>query len=299
VGQHGISGRGLLLFAAMCVIWGVPYFMIRVAVRELSPAMLVFLRTGIAALVLLPLAAALGHLRPLLPRWRPLLVYTVVEVSIPWLLLAQAETQLSSSLTGLLIAGVPLVGAIVVSVTGDRERQGGRRWLGLLIGLVGVVALVGFDLGQTRPLALGEVAVVVICYALGPIILVRRLSGAPPLGVVAASLALTTLAYVPAAAVEWPTSVPSAHVLESVLGLAVVCTALAFVIFFALIAEIGPVRATVFTYVSPAVAALVGVTVLNEHLTGGMIVGFLLILAGCSLATSRVPATQPAAVAER
>jgi drug/metabolite transporter (DMT)-like permease len=289
----------LLLFAAMAVIWGVPYLMIRVAVRELAPATLVFYRTGIAALLLMPLAAVRGELRPLLSRWRPFLVYTAVEVAIPWLLLARAETRLTSSLTGLLIAGVPLVGAVVVSVTGERERQGSRRWVGLLLGIAGVGALVGFDLGRTSVLALVEVAGVVVCYAVGPIILARRLAELPPLGVAAASLALTALACAPAAVVDWPRTTPSAHVLESVLGLALLCTALAFLLFFALIAEIGPVRATVINYVTPAVAALVGVTVLDEHVTGGMIAGFLLILAGCLLAAGRAPAPRAAAVAER
>src|SRR5205085_1809886 len=112
----------------MCVIWGIPYLMIRVAVRELTPATLVFLRTALAALLLLPIAAARGELRPLLRAWRPLLLYTAIEVAIPWVLLARAETKLTSSLTGLLIAAVPLVGAVVVTMTGDRERLGRRRW---------------------------------------------------------------------------------------------------------------------------------------------------------------------------
>ena len=283
--EREISSRGIVLFAAMCVIWGVPYLMIRVAVRELSPATLVFLRTAVAALVLVPIAAGRGELRPLVPRWRPLLAYTACEVAIPWLLLARAETRLSSSLAGLLIAGVPLVGAMLVTFTGQRERQGRRRWLGLLVGVAGVAALVGLDLGQLDAIALLEVACVVVGYAFGPIILFRHLRGAPPMGVVAASLGLTAMAYIPLAAARWPATMPSAHVVESLLGLALLCTALAFLVFFALIAEVGPVRATVITYVNPAVAALVGVLVLNEHLTRGMIVGFVLVIAGSLLAT--------------
>jgi drug/metabolite transporter (DMT)-like permease len=284
-----VTRRGLLLFAAMCVIWGIPYLMIRVAVRELAPVTLVFLRTGIAALVLLPFAAARGDLRPLVSRWKPLLAYTVIEVSIPWVLLGEAETQLTSSLTGLLIAAVPLVGAVVVALTGTRERQGRRRWLGLLVGLAGVGALVGLDVGQVHGLALLEVAGVAVCYAVGPIILARTLADAPAMGVVAASLALTSLAYAPFAAANWPSEMPSAHVIESVLGLALVCTAVAFLLFFALIGEVGPVRATVITYVNPAVAAVVGVTLLSEDLTAGMLVGFTLVLAGSVLATGRGP----------
>lgn len=288
-----MTRRGALLFAAMCVIWGIPYLMIRVAVRELAPVTLVFLRTGVAALLLTPVAAFRGELRPLLRHWRPVVAYTAVEVAIPWVLLARAETRLTSSLTGLLIAAVPLVGALIVTFTGDRDRLGGRRWVGLLVGIAGVAALVGLDVGQVNLLALVEVAAVAVCYAVGPVILSRSLSGEPALGVVAASLALTMIVYAPFAAANWPASVPSVHVVESVLGLAVVCTALAFLIFFALIAEVGPVRATVITYINPAVAAVLGVMLLSEQVTTGMIVGFALVLAGCALATGRGPEVVP------
>jgi drug/metabolite transporter (DMT)-like permease len=288
-----VSRRGALLFATMCVVWGIPYLMIRVAVRELAPVTLVFLRTGIAALLLVSFAIVRGELRPLLARWRPLLAYTAIEVAIPWVLLARAETRLTSSLTGLLIAAVPLVGAVVVSATGDRERQGGRRWLGLLVGFSGVAALVGLDVGQVDAVALVEILGVAVGYAVGPIILSRHLKGAPPLGVVAASLLLTTIVYAPFAALRWPETLPSTHVVESVLGLAVVCTAFAFLVFLALIAEVGPVRATVITYVNPAVAAAVGVALLHEHLSGGMVLGFMLVLAGSALATRRDPEPIP------
>jgi drug/metabolite transporter (DMT)-like permease len=284
-----MSRRGALLFAAMCVIWGVPYLMIRVAVRELAPVTLVFLRTGLGALLLTPFAAARGELRPLLARALPLVAYTVVEVVIPWVLLARAETKLTSSLTGLLIAAVPLVGAVVVALTGDRERQGRRRWLGLLVGIAGVGALVGLDVGQVDAVAVLEIGCVAVCYAVGPIILARRLHDVPALGVVAGSLLLAAVLYAPFAATRWPAAMPSAHVLESVVGLAVVCTALAFLVFFALIAEVGPVRATVITYVNPAVAAVLGVTILSEHLSAGMLGGFALILMGCVLATGKGP----------
>ena len=280
-----MTRRGALLFAAMCVIWGIPYLMIRVAVGELAPVTLVFLRTALAAALLVPLAARRRELRPLLAHWRPLLAYTGIEVALPWLLLGHAETKLTSSLTGLLIAAVPLVGALIVTLGGARQRLGVRRWAGLLVGLVGVAAIVGLDVGDVKPIALGEVAAVAVCYAVGPLILARRMGGVPALGIVAASLALSGLFYAPLAAVHWPAAVPSAHVLESVVGLAVVCSAAAFLIFFALIREVGPLRATVITYVNPAVAAVLGVTLLDEPLTAGMVLGFALVLAGCFLAT--------------
>jgi drug/metabolite transporter (DMT)-like permease len=288
-----MSRRGALLFAAMCVIWGIPYLLIRVAVRELAPVTLVFARTALGAALLTPIAAWRGELRPLLRHWKPLLVYTAAEVAIPWVLLARAETRLTSSLTGLLIAAVPLVGAVIVTLTGDRERQGGRRWFGLLVGIGGVAALVGLDVGQISVVALVEVGLVAVGYAVGPIILARRLGDLPVFGVVAASLIGSTIVYAPFAAASWPRQTPSAHVLESVVGLAVVCTALAFVVFFALIAEVGPVRATVITYVNPAVAAILGVVVLSEHISAGMVLGFALVLVGCVLATGGVAEPVP------
>jgi drug/metabolite transporter (DMT)-like permease len=284
-----MTRRGAVLFAAMCVIWGVPYLMIRVAVRELAPVTLVFFRTALGAALLVPFAAWRRELRPLVARWWPLLAYTVIEVVVPWILLARAETKLTSSLTGLLIAAVPLVGAVIVALTGTRERQGGRRWLGLLVGIGGVTALVGLDIGRLDVLAVAEVGGVAVCYAIGPIILARRLNDVPALGVVAGSLLLAAVLYAPFAALRWPSELPSAHVVESVIGLAVICTALAFLVFFALITEVGPVRATVITYVNPAVAAVLGVAILSEHLSAGMLVGFALILTGCVLATGRGP----------
>jgi drug/metabolite transporter (DMT)-like permease len=280
-----MTRRGLLLFAAMCVIWGVPYLLIRVAVRELSPDLLVFARTGIAALLLVPIAAARGDLRPALGRWLPVLVFAAIEIALPWLLLGHAETRVSSSLAGLLIAAVPLVGAAIARTTGDRERLGWSSAAGLLVGMAGVAAIVGLDVGGTSGLALAELGGVVVCYAVGPFILARFLSGVPALGVIALSLGITTIGYAPAAAFSIPGELPAGRVLASVAGLAIVCTAIAFLLFFALIAEIGPVRATVITYVNPAVAAILGVTILDESFTLGMGVGFVLVLVGSVLAT--------------
>jgi drug/metabolite transporter (DMT)-like permease len=279
-----VTRRGWLLFVAMCVIWGIPYLMIRVAVREVSPATLVFLRAGAAAAILLPLAAGRNELKVLLPRWRPLLVFAAIEIAIPWLALSSAERRVSSSLAALLIAAVPFTAVAIAASTGG-ERFDWRRIAGLLVGIAGVAAIVGLDLGHTSGIGLAEMAVVVIGYASGPWLLARYLTGLPSLGVIAASLGLSALAYAPLAVIQFPDSVPSSHVLLSIIGLAVLCTAIAFVLFFELIAEVGPVRATVITYINPAVAALLGVVVLNEAFTGGMAVGFALVLAGSMLAT--------------
>jgi drug/metabolite transporter (DMT)-like permease len=285
------ASRRWLLFSAMCLIWGVPYLLIRVAVRDLDPAVLVFARTGIAAALLLPFAAARRELRPVLAHWRPVLVFAAVEIAIPWLLLSSAERRLSSSFSGLMIAAVPLVGAAIT-----RERLGGWSLAGLAIGLAGVSALVGLDVHGTSGTGLGEIAGVVLGYAAGPIVLARRLRGLPAVGVISASLGVTALVYAPIALFALPSTPPPTKVVASVAVLAVVCTAIPFVLFFTLIQQIGPVRATVITYVNPAVAAALGVGVLGERFTFGMGAGFVLILAGSVLA-ARPPAAlraQPA-----
>jgi len=289
-----MSRRGWVLFLAMGVIWGVPYLLIKVAVDVLTPASLVLLRTAVAAVILLPLALARGQLRPLLPKWRPLVAFTVAELAVPWFLLSNAERRLSSSLSGLLIAAVPLVGALLGWLTGG-ERLGVRRILGLAIGIGGVAALVGLDLGGGDVPALLQMAVVAIGYAVGPFILARYLTDVSGLGVIAAALSLTAIAYLPVGVAQLPAQWPSAKVIASVLTLSVLCTAIAFLVFFALIDEVGPVRATVITYVNPAVAVALGVILLGEPFTVGIAVGFALVLLGSVLATRRSqPVTEPA-----
>jgi drug/metabolite transporter (DMT)-like permease len=279
-----MSRRGWLLFLAMSLIWGIPYLLIRVAIRDLSPPTLVFARTFPAALLLLPLALWRGQVRRLLPHWRWILTFAIIEMTIPWLLLSRAEQHLTSSLAGLLIAAVPLIGAVIYRFSPHTDRVGGRRLLGLVVGFAGVAVLVGVDLGRSNILAIAEVGVVALGYAIGPLIISRRLAELPSLGVVSLSIAITAAIYAPFALTHIPRHV-SAEVGFSVLGLALVCTALAFILFFALIAEVGPSRATVITYVNPAVAVLLGVALLGEHLTVGLAVGFPLILAGSVVAT--------------
>lgn len=294
-----MSRRGWLLFAAMGLIWGVPYLLIKVAVGEVAPSTMVLGRTALAALLLAPVALARGQVRGLRTRWRPLALFAVVEICIPWLLLGEAEQQVSSSLTGLLLAAVPLVGAVLARYGPAREVLDGRRVLGLLVGLAGVVALVGFEVAADDGWAVLAITAVAVAYAVGPLILARRLADLPGLGVIAMSLLLSALLYLPAGLAQAPDHWPSGRVVASVVGLAVVCTALAFLLFFQLIAEVGPVRATVITYVNPAVALLLGVVVLDEAFTVSTALGFGLILVGSVLATARdrpgVPRRTPTA----
>jgi drug/metabolite transporter (DMT)-like permease len=290
-----VSRRGWLLFVAMGVIWGVPYLLIKVAVEELEPSVLVLGRTLLAGLLLLPVAIVRGHLRGLRSAWLPILVFAVVEIAGPWLLLGVAELQLSSSLTGLLLASVPLVAALLAWLGAGRwspadDRPDVRRVIGLLVGVAGVAALVGFEVGAGDAWSVVAVAGVSVCYAVGPVILSRWLSHLPGLGVITVSLLVTALIYLPIGVAQLPDQMPSAKVLWSVVGLAVICTAVAFVVFFELIAEVGSSRATVITYLNPAVALLLGVLILDESFTVATAIGFALILAGSVLATrSRGP----------
>ncbi len=279
-----MSRRGWWLFAAMSLIWGVPYLLIKVAVGGVAPPVLVLARVGIGAALLLPIAVRRRELTALRPYWRWLALFATVEIITPWLLLSYAETRLSSSLSGLLIASVPILVAVLSRLTGGHDKLTLVRWSGLLLGLGGVALLVG---GGARGAAssVAEVLAVALCYAIGPLIAARKLSDVPPLGMTAACLAFAAVVYAPFAALTWPSAVPAAKVLAALGGLAVICTAVAFLGFFALIAEAGPARATVITYVNPAVAVALGVLVLGERLTASMAVAFVLILAGSVLAT--------------
>jgi drug/metabolite transporter (DMT)-like permease len=293
-----VTRRGGWLFVTLCVVWGIPYLLIKVAVRDLSPASLVFLRTAIGAALLLPLVVARGDLRAVLRRWKAVAAFMVAEIAIPWLFLSDAERRVSSSLAGLLVASVPLLGAVLARATGSTERLGGRRLAGLGVGLAGVVALLGLDVGRGDAVAVAEIALVVLGYAIGPMIVSRKLSGLPAVDVVAVSLAMGAILYAPVGIAQLPAALPPAEVIGAVAVLGVLCTAVAFLLFFALIAEVGPVRATVVAYVNPAVAVLAGVTVLGEKFTAGTAAGFVLILAGSWLATGPSAGAPPPAAAE-
>ena len=269
----------------MCVIWGIPYFLIRVSVAEISPVVLVFARTTIGALILMPVVIARGGLRAIGRAWVPLLAFAVAEVGGPWFLLSSAEQHISSSLAGLLISSTPLLGILIAPLFGNREGMGPLGIAGLALGLLGVAAIVGLDFQASDTTALLQMALVAVGYALGPAIVRRYLGSVPSVTVTGVSLLACAVAYAPLAVLNWPATLPSASVFVSVAVLGLVCTATAFLLFFALIERVGPVRATVITYVNPAVAALVGVAVLHETFTVGMGVGFVLVLAGSILAT--------------
>ena len=297
-----MTARGWFLFSLMGVVWGIPYLMIKVAVdAPLSAAMVVFVRCALGAALLLPFAIRQGGLTGTVrTHWKPMLAFAVIEIMGPWYTLTDAERHLSSSTAGLLIAGVPIVGVIMARFFGDTERLGVRRVMGLGLGLAGVGVLTVPHLTGGDAKSLAEVLVTVLGYATAPLIAARHLKDVPSLHLTAPCLALAAVVYAPAAAVTWPSSVPSASVLAALAGLGVICTALAFIAFLELIKEVGPTRATVFTYVNPAVAVAAGAVFLDEPLTVGIGLAFTLILAGSVLATAGpAPATAEPACPDR
>jgi drug/metabolite transporter (DMT)-like permease len=299
-----VSRRGWILFAIMCVVWGIPYLLIKVAVGGVSVPVVVFSRTALGALVLLPLALCSGQFGALRPVWRWVVAFAALEMIVPWGLLSNAEQHLPSSLAGLLIAAVPIIGVVMARLTGgagsaSTERLSLRRWAGLLTGLAGVAVLAAPHLAGGHAWPIAEVLLVAVGYATAPLIAARKLADVPALPMTTACLILAALVYTPAAAATWPHHLPSGQVLASLAALGVICTAAAFLVFLRLIREVGPTRAMVFTYVNPAVAVAGGVLVLGEPFTVTIAAAFVLILTGCVLATASRPAQpgdpQPAA----
>lgn len=290
-----------MLFAAMSIIWGIPYLLIKIAVEGVSVPVLVLARTAVGALVLIPLALNRAAWAPVLAHWKPVAAFAFFEIIAAWLLLSDAERHLSSSLTGLLIAAAPIVAALLERLTGGEHRLTPTRMAGLAVGLGGVALLAGPELAGGSAWPVTEVLLVALCYAIAPLIAARFLADVPTLPMTAACLGLAALIYAGPAAATWPAAVPSARVLVALAMLAVICTALAFIVFFALIREVGAARALVFTYVNPAVALAAGVIVLDEALTVGKVAGLALILAGSVLATRRTdgPAATPDPAASR
>lgn len=283
-----MSTQAWALFAAMSIIWGLPYLFIKIAVADVSPATLVFARTALALLILVPLALRGGALQAAVRNWKPAAIFAVLEMGIPWLLLTHAEIRISSALAGLMLAAVPIIGAAITAALGDRHNVAPVRVLGMLLGITGVAALVGIDAsaGHVDLLSVAEMLTVAACYAIAPIVIDRQENPAPAIGTITLSILIVAVVYLPfglpGLVSAWPLPTDTA---VSLLVLGWLCTAIAFILFFALIAAAGPVRAVVITFINPAVAIVLGVLVLSEQITPGMLVGFPLVILGSILAT--------------
>ena len=288
-----MTARGWLLFAFLSVLWGIPYLFIKIAVETLSPGMVVWVRVALGALILLPIVLARGDIKRLSRTdWSWIVIFAVVEIALPFGALTYAEIRLSSSTTAILIAAVPIVAAVIGWRIGIDDRVTKVRAIGLAVGIVGVVTLVGIDIRGDDLLSVAALGITIIGYAIGPIIVAMKLSKAPALTVITMALLINAVLYAPLAWLTRPTVPVPAEAWWSVIALGVFCTALAFITFFALIAEAGPSRTTVITFIAPAVALVLGVAILSEPITWGIVVGFPLVIVGSYLATRRAPAIE-------
>jgi drug/metabolite transporter (DMT)-like permease len=284
-----VTRKGLLLFLGVGTAWGLPYFFIALAVQDFSTPSIVWLRVALGTLVLLPMAIARNSLKPALRYWPWVLSFAVLEMVGPWWLITEAGRSISSGLSGLLITTVPFMTAFIVGLLGDRAAWHPKTVVGLIIGFAGVVALIGID-ALTGDLPLVPVLMVLggaLGYAVAPIIASRKMKEVPTLGVITLSMAMVAIIYAPAAAVTLPQDIannPSLSAWLAIIGLGLICSALAFVLFFALIKEIGPTRSTLITYVNVAVAMLLGTVFLAEPITFGILVGLPLVVIGSYLA---------------
>jgi drug/metabolite transporter (DMT)-like permease len=282
-----VTWRGWAAFVVLGVIWGLPYFFIKVAVQEVSPLILAFSRVALATLILMPIAWRRGALRSLARHKAPIIAFGLVEFAIPFSLISFGERWISSSVTGILIAMVPLSIALIQRFFGVRESLGAWRITGLVVGFIGVSALLGTG-SISGWLGLAGVACVLIstiCYAVGPLIIQRHLHGLDSIGPLTLSLLVASVILFIPAVIGLPARWPSTAALASIAVLGVVCTAVAMLLMFYLVHHAGASRATVITYINPVVATLLGVLVLNEHLGVGGFIAFALILLGSWLAT--------------
>jgi drug/metabolite transporter (DMT)-like permease len=275
-------------------MWGVPYFFIKLALEDLSPACIAWLRITLAALVLVPIAWRRGVLQAALRHRGAIMAFAFVELIIPFPLIGLAETWISSSLTGVLIASAPLMTAAFAPLFGIKETLTARRSIGLVVGFIGVMTLLGFDNSGGAYQWAGVLCVIVatVGYVIGPLVVQKYLRGVEDLGSLAASLVVSSVALLPAAFLTAPPRIPSTTALASIVILGLICTAAALLLYFHLIGQAGAARASIIAYVCPAVAALLGVVVLGERFSSGMVVAFGLIMIGSWMATHLPPSVR-------
>lgn len=285
-----MTRRAWIAFAACSVLWGIPYFFIKVAVDELPAVFVAWARIALAAAILLPVAWRQGALRGIWDRRWFIAAFALIEIAGPFTLIPLGERHLSSSLTAILIAAVPLTVALLAVRFAPQERVHGVRLVGLFVGLAGVVLLVGVDIAGRSDELIGALCILgaTLGYAAGPMIASQTLADLPPIAPVACSLSVSAVVLAPLAALSPPGGGVPFKAWGSVIVLGIACTAIALVVFFVLLTEAGPSRASIITYINPVVAVALGVAFLSESLGGAAIGGLVLILAGSYVSTGGV-----------
>jgi len=285
-----MSRRALFHFAVSGLFWGIPYLLMKVAVRDIEPAVIVCGRVLIGAAILIPIAIHQKVLMDAIRGWRYVLPYAFFEMMIPWILITNAEKQISSGLAGLLIATVPIWSTIFASISGDKTVWHSKRLVGMLVGFVGLIGLVGYEsiIGSSDPLSIAMMLIAAISYSYAVNMISQKLPDVSGIAINGLAMVFTSLAYAPLMIVQFPeVSAVSKESAASLLALGVFSTALAFISFFIVLKEIGPARASIGTYVNTAVAVVLGVMILSEPLTIGIIIGLPLVMIGSFLASRK------------
>jgi drug/metabolite transporter (DMT)-like permease len=285
-----MSRRALFHFAVSGLFWGIPYLLMKVAVRDIEPAVIVCGRVLIGAAILIPIAMRQKVLMDAIRGWRYVLPYAIFEMMIPWILITNAEKQISSGLAGLLIATVPIWSTIFASMSGDKTVWHSKRLVGMLVGFIGLIGLVGYEsiIGSSDPLSIAMMLVAAISYSYAVNMISQKLPDVSGIAINGLAMVFTSIAYEPLMIVQFPeVSTVSKESAVSLLALGVFSTALAFISFFIVLKEIGPARASIGTYVNTAVAVVLGVMILSEPLTIGIMVGLPLVMIGSYLASRK------------
>ncbi|MEY4559187.1 MAG: hypothetical protein RLZ82_202 [Actinomycetota bacterium] len=288
-----MSRKGLLLFLIAGTAWGMPYLFIRIAVEDFSTWTIVFTRVVIGAAVLVPIAIYRKALIPALKAWKYVLAYAALEMIGPWFLITEAERVINSGLAGLLVATVPFFGLLIgIFYQKDKTLKHPKTLAGLVIGFAGIILLVGIDTiaGHVSLPHVFMIILAAIGYSVAPVIVATKIPNVSGVAVNGLAMAIVAVVYAIPAIFSLPSEIAAAPPIESwlsLLGLGVICSAIAFVAFFRLIKEIGSARATLVTYMNMAVAVLLGIILLAEPITPGILIGFPLVLIGSVLATRK------------
>ena len=284
-----MSRRNWFLFFFVGFIWGIPYLLIKVAVEDLSPPVIVFARVAIGAAILIPIAMKRGSLMPAIKAWKYVIPYAIGEMVGPWFLITAAEQNMTSGLTGLLVATVPIWTTIIASMHGDKTVWQAKRLLGIFVGFVGIVLVVGIESfsGRQSIVAIAMVIIASIGYAWAVTMITTKVPHIEPISINGVAMVFTAIVYLPFALIYAPDKAPSMEALSSVLALGLFPTAMAFILFFQLIKDIGTARGSLVTYLNTAFAVILGVIILREPFTLGIALGLPLVLIGSYFASRK------------
>jgi drug/metabolite transporter (DMT)-like permease len=284
-----MSRRNWFLFFFVGFIWGIPYLLIKVAVEDLSPPVIVFARVAIGAAILIPIAMKRGSLMPAIKAWKYVIPYAIGEMVGPWFLITAAEQKMTSGLTGLLVATVPIWTTIIASLHGDKTVWQAKRLLGIFVGFVGIVLVVGIESfsGRQSIVAIAMVIIASIGYAWAVTMVTTKIPHIEPISINGVAMVFTAIVYLPFVFLNAPEQMPSLSVLGSVLALGLFPTAMAFILFFQLIKDIGTARGSLVTYLNTAFAVILGVIILREPFTLGIALGLPLVLIGSYFASRK------------